>query len=74
METDSRICRKGGGFGDSRSAYRSLLRPAELLSVRGNRHPIVEHNLDLEFPAAFRRSRRDGRPRGIIKLVQERKS
>jgi len=26
---------------------------------------------DIEFPAAFRRSRRDGHPRGIIKVVQE---
>ena len=24
---------------------------------------------DLEFPAAFRRSRRDGQPRGIIKII-----
>jgi hypothetical protein len=27
-----------------------------------------EHGHELEFPAAFRRSRRDGRPKGIIKL------
>ena len=33
-----------------------------------------EHGNELEFPAAFRRSRRDGRPRGIVKLIQERKS
>lgn len=33
-----------------------------------------EHGNDLEFPAAFRRSRRDGRPRGIVKLLQERNS
>ena len=26
---------------------------------------------DLEFPAAFRRSRRDGRPRGIVKIIPE---
>jgi len=26
---------------------------------------------DLEFPAAFRRSRRDGHPRGIIQLIPE---
>ncbi len=30
-----------------------------------------EHGNELEFPAAFRRSRRDGRPRGIVKLVKE---
>jgi hypothetical protein len=28
-----------------------------------------EHGHELEFPAAFRRSRRDGRPRGIIRLL-----
>lgn len=27
-----------------------------------------EHGNDLEFPAAFRRSRRDGKPRGIVEL------
>jgi len=27
-----------------------------------------EHGHELEFPAAFRRSRRDGRPRGIVKI------
>ena len=30
-----------------------------------------EHGHELEFPAAFRRSRRDGAPRGIVKLIQE---
>ena len=29
-----------------------------------------EHGYELEFPAAFRRSRRDGKPRGIIKLIR----
>lgn len=33
-----------------------------------------EHGNELEFPAAFRRSRRDGRARGIIKLIKERQS
>lgn len=27
-----------------------------------------EHGHELEFPSAFRRSRRDGRPRGIVKI------
>jgi hypothetical protein len=27
-----------------------------------------EHGNELEFPSAFRRSRRDGKPRGIIKI------
>ena len=27
-----------------------------------------EHGMELEFPSAFRRSRSDGRPRGILKL------
>lgn len=30
-----------------------------------------EHGHDLEFPAAFRRSRRDGKPRGIVKIKKE---
>lgn len=30
-----------------------------------------ENGFELEFPAAFRRSRRDGQPRGIVKLLQE---
>lgn len=30
-----------------------------------------EHGNELEFPAAFRRSRRDGQARGIVKLKQE---
>lgn len=30
-----------------------------------------EHGNDLEFPAAFRRSRRDGQPRGILELKQQ---
>lgn len=30
-----------------------------------------QYGNELEFPAAFRRSRRSGRPRGIIKLMQE---
>lgn len=30
---------------------------------------VDEHGHELEFPAAFRRSRRDGRPRGIIRLL-----
>lgn len=29
-----------------------------------------EHGHELEFPAAFRRSRRDGAARGIVKLIQ----
>ena len=33
-----------------------------------------EHGNELEFPAAFRRSRRDGRARGIVTLIQERQS
>ncbi len=28
------------------------------------------HGNELEFPSAFRQSRRDGRPRGIVKLVK----
>lgn len=28
-----------------------------------------EHGHELEFPAAFRRSRRDGRPRGVVRLI-----
>lgn len=32
-----------------------------------------EHGNELEFPAAFRRSRRDGRPRGIVKILQDMK-
>lgn len=30
-----------------------------------------KHGNELEFPSAFRLSRRDGQPRGIIKLMQE---
>lgn len=29
---------------------------------------VDEFGYELEFPAAFRRSRRDGRPRGIVKI------
>ena len=29
---------------------------------------------ELEFPAAFRRSRRDGKPKGVVKLVKEHRS
>jgi hypothetical protein len=29
---------------------------------------LDEYGHELEFPSAFRRSRRDGRPRGIIKI------
>ncbi|MGB5811558.1 MAG: hypothetical protein WBG86_13555 [Polyangiales bacterium] len=31
---------------------------------------LDDHGHELEFPSAFRRSRRDGTPRGIIKLIQ----
>lgn len=30
---------------------------------------VDEHGYQLEFPSAFRRSRRDGEPRGIIKII-----
>ena len=30
-----------------------------------------EHGNELEFPAAFRLSRRENRPKGIVKLVKE---
>jgi hypothetical protein len=30
-----------------------------------------EYGHELEFPAAFRRSRRDGKPRGIVKIKKE---
>jgi hypothetical protein len=30
-----------------------------------------EFGHELEFPSAFRRSRRDGKPRGIVKIVKE---
>lgn len=30
-----------------------------------------KHGNELEFPSAFRQSRRDGRPRGIVKIKQE---
>jgi len=29
---------------------------------------VDRHGHELEFPSAFRQSRRDGKPRGIIKL------
>ena len=29
---------------------------------------VDEHGNELEFPSAFRRSRRDGKPRGIVKI------
>lgn len=29
-----------------------------------------EFGHELEFPSAFRRSRRDGKPRGIVKVVR----
>jgi hypothetical protein len=29
---------------------------------------VDELGYELEFPAAFRRSRRDGQPRGIVKI------
>lgn len=29
-----------------------------------------EHGNELEFPSAFRRSRRDGKPRGIVKILK----
>lgn len=32
---------------------------------------LDEHGHELEFPAAFRRSRRDGKPRGIVKIKKE---
>ena len=35
---------------------------------------IDEHGNELELPAAFRRSRRDGQERGIVKLIQERQA
>ncbi len=31
---------------------------------------LDKHGNELEFPSAFRQSRRDGRPRGIVKIVQ----
>lgn len=49
-------------------AYRVELYP----HVAGLSSGIVDqHGNELEFPAAFRRSRRDGRARGIIKLCQD---
>ena len=29
------------------------------------------HGNELEFPSAFRLSRRDGQPRGIVKIIKE---
>ena len=29
---------------------------------------VDQHGHELEFPAAFRQSRRDGKPRGIVKI------
>jgi hypothetical protein len=29
-----------------------------------------DHGNEMEFPSAFRRSRRDGQPKGIIKLTR----
>jgi hypothetical protein len=43
--------------------------------VRGFSSGIRDrHGNELEFPAAFRQSRRDGKPRGIIKIKPERSS
>lgn len=43
----------------------------ELYPHYGQRSGICdEHGNELMFPAAFRRTRRDGKPRGIVKVVQ----
>ncbi|MEZ6111941.1 MAG: hypothetical protein R3C99_13120 [Pirellulaceae bacterium] len=48
--------------------YRVELYPHALGVLSGIRD---EFGHELEFPAAFRRSRRDGRPKGIIQIIPE---
>jgi hypothetical protein len=47
--------------------YRVELYPHVAGFLSGIRDP---NGHELEFPSAFRQSRRDGKPRGIIKLKQ----
>jgi uncharacterized protein DUF6932 len=53
--------------------YRVELYP-HFEDVRYKTNILDEHGNDLEFPAAFRRSRRDGKLKGIVKIVPGRVS